>query len=312
MPARVTLTKVGMHYAVTSLFTENADNLHILNYDSFNQYFERLEAGIQRMAIGRTTVYSRTTMSQKYFSFLVIYLGQHHIFGGSSEHIPSKDFYAMAERAKKLFDMGNIPEILKIMHDYFPENNFSIWELFKDEKIKIFNQILAENMIQAKNFYQQIYNRNYNLLTAMHLQSLPVPPALQQNIQTVIAQDFEDFFISKSTNTIRLMNIAQDVEEWGVQIDKAKIGLHAGALLLTLAEKFSEDPTDIEPLEKFAIILPTVRKLGIHAPQNQLQDLLFKLGKRWLPEWQKMPELVNPKNLTIFTKVCDLVNLRFI
>ncbi|TAE10335.1 MAG: DUF3536 domain-containing protein [Bacteroidetes bacterium] len=312
MPARVTLTKVGMHYAVTSLFTENADNLHILNYDSFNQYFERLEAGIQRMAIGRTTVYSRTTMSQKYFSFLVIYLGQHHIFGGSSEHIPSKDFYAMAERAKKLFDMGNIPEILKIMHDYFPENNFSIWELFKDEKIKIFNQILAENMTQAKNFYQQIYNRNYNLLTAMHLQNLPVPPALQQNIQTVIAQDFEDFFISKSTNTIRLMNIAQDVEEWGVQIDKAKIGLHAGALLLTLAEKFSEDPTDIEPLEKFAIILPTVRKLGIHAPQNQLQDLLFKLGKRWLPEWQKMPELVNPKNLTIFTKVCDLVNLRFI
>jgi alpha-amylase/alpha-mannosidase (GH57 family) len=312
MPARVTLKKVGMHYAVTSLFTENPDNLHILNYDSFNQYFERLEAGIQRMAIGRTTVYSRTTMSQQYFSFLVIYLGQHHIFGGSSEHIPSKEFYALADKVKRLFEMGDIPEILKLMHDYFPETNFSIWDLFKDEKIKVFNKILSENLIQAKNFYQQIYNRNYNLLTAMQLQGLILPAPLLQNMQTVISQEMEDFFDSKSTNTIRLMNLAQDVEEWHVQLNKGKIGLSAGLLLLSLAERFSQDPTDIEPLEKFAIILPTIRKLGIHAPQSQIQDLMFKLGKRWLPEWKKMPELVSPKNLTTFMKVCDLVNLRFI
>jgi hypothetical protein len=191
------------------------------------------------------------------------------------------------------------------MHEYFPENNFSIWELFKDEKIKVFNKILAGNMAQAKNFYEQIYNRNYNLLTAMHLQDLPVPPALQQNIQTVISQDLEDFFETNSTNTIRLTNIAQDVEEWQVQLNKDKIGLSAGKLLLHLVEKFSEDVTEIEPLEKFATILPTIRKLGIHAPQNQIQDLLFKIGKRRLPE-------VNPKNLATFTKVCDLVNLRFL
>jgi len=312
MPARVTLTKVGMHYAVASLFAENTENLHILNYDSFNQHFERLEAGIQRMAIGRTTVYSRTTMSQKYFSFVVIYLGQHHIFGGSSEHIASKDFFALATQAKQLFEMGNVPEILTMMHKYFPENNFSIWELFKDEKIKVFNQILEENMLQAKNYYQQIFNRNYNLLTAMHLQNLPVPASLQQNIQTVISQDFEDFFETKSSNTIRLMNLAQDVEEWNVTLNKEKISLSAGALLLTFVEHFRNYANEIEPLEKFAIILPTLRKLGIHVPQSQIQDLLFKLGKRWLPEWEKMPKLVNPKNIAVFKKVCDLVNLRFV
>jgi hypothetical protein len=150
------------------------------------------------------------------------------------------------------------------------------------------------------------------LLTAMQMQNMPLPTALLQNMQTVISQDFEDFFESKSVNTLRLLNLAQDVEEWNVQLNKGKIGLSASVLLLSLTERFSQDPTDIEPLEKFSIILPTIRKLGIHAPQNQIQDILFKLGKRWLPEWRKMPDLISPKNLSTFLKVCDLVNLRFI
>ncbi|MEL6925336.1 MAG: DUF3536 domain-containing protein, partial [Bacteroidota bacterium] len=92
MPSRVDLVRVGMHYAVASLFARDPQDISLFNYRSDPEFFDRIEAGKQKIAVGRVTMNSRITYSQKHFSFAVLYLGQQNIIGNISIDMKGTDF----------------------------------------------------------------------------------------------------------------------------------------------------------------------------------------------------------------------------
>jgi hypothetical protein len=312
LPARVTLTKVGMHYAVASLFAEDIEKINVLNFHAENEHFERYEAGIQKIAIGRTTVYSHITLSRKYFSFVVLYLGQHQIIGSSSEQMPGKDFYAMAEKIKNAFLQSNIADVLQIMQNYFPAKNFSILELFKDEKIRVLNQILVDSLEQAEMSYQKIFDRNYNILTLMRNQGLTIPPALKHNLDVVINQGIESFFADKSMDAHRLQHLTSEVERWNVPLNYPKIALVASHRLFELVSLFEQDTTQTRLIRRANDFLASLKKIQVNPQLNEMQNVLHRLSKSVLPNWyQEVEQNENrQKDIDSFLRLCGQVNMR--
>jgi hypothetical protein len=84
VPSKTNLQRVGMHYAVASLFEEDPESFPVFNYTTHNDVFIRKEAGEQRMVLGVTKVRSNVTRSEKKFAFAAIYMGQHNIIGNIS------------------------------------------------------------------------------------------------------------------------------------------------------------------------------------------------------------------------------------
>ena len=69
MPSRINLQRVGMHYAVASIFEEDMDSFPVFNYTTANEIFVRKEAGEQKLVLGVTKVRSNVTRSEKKFAF---------------------------------------------------------------------------------------------------------------------------------------------------------------------------------------------------------------------------------------------------
>jgi hypothetical protein len=182
---------------------------------------------------------------------------------------------------------------MKNLQTYFPHTAFSIWDLFKDEKIKVFDRILAENMNQARNYQQQIYNRNYNLLLAMSFQNLPIPSALQQNLQNVISQEVEGFFERPVINTQRFKNLVQEVIKWKVPLNKEKVALLAANKLYEMIVQFEADNSKTDLLEKMDSILTCLEDLKISPRLNEVQDVLFKIKNKLQPLWDTQETLSN-------------------
>ncbi|MDX2302132.1 MAG: DUF3536 domain-containing protein [Microscillaceae bacterium] len=310
-PARLTLTKVGMHYAVASLFADQPEKMNVLNYNVDNEFFERMEAGIQKLVIGRTTVYSNITFSRKYFSFVVIYLGQHQIIGSSSNQLSSKNFASMAARVKDSFNKSNVADVLQTMKQYFPGDNFSIWDLFKDERIKVINEILAKSLDEAKSAYEAIFDRNYNLINVMRSANMQIPAIFKQNLDIVINNDIQEFFQSNSWDTSRLKNLVQEVEKWQVPLNYAKISHVAEKKLYDLISSYYEDNTRIHLIHQMNEILDCLSILGIQPDLNEIQNLVFKISRKLMPYWgsisarfEKFSEMLNA-----FKKLSLLINL---
>src|SRR5690606_2974800 len=77
LPSRINLQRVGMHYAVASIFEEDMESFPVFNYTTANEIFVRKEAGEQKLVLGVTKVRSNVTRSEKKFAFAVIYMGKH-------------------------------------------------------------------------------------------------------------------------------------------------------------------------------------------------------------------------------------------
>ncbi len=311
-PARIDLKKVGMHYAVASLFAEEPETMDVLNYTVLNEYFERHRLGIQRLAIGRTTVYSKITLSQQYFSFAVVYLGQHQIIGSFTNKLSRVDYLQMAEKIKYAFKQSNFAEVLQVMQGYFPFRNFSLWDLFKDEKIKVVKHILRDNLEDAEDAYHNIYEKNINLMNIMQSGHMQIPPILLQNVQVVINKDIENFFQNGNLNPKRLSQITDTAKKWHVELDHNVIGHLAEKRLLEMVEDLYHIPGQPELLDKIIEIIHELHKIDIQPDLQRPQNLVFKMCNTYVPRWKahaQEDERID-RLRRAFGKLCDLMNIR--
>ncbi|MGI9545012.1 MAG: DUF3536 domain-containing protein [Cyclobacteriaceae bacterium] len=286
-PTRLTLTRVGMHYAVASLFAENPERLDILNYQCTSDHYERFTAGIQKLAIGRTQIRSNITWSKKEFSFAVIYLGQHHIVGSSADGLSLEEFQKMSIKLKNAFNQSQVYEVMDVMQRYFKSRNFSFFEMFRDEQIKVLQNILESSLAEAAAAYREIYDRNYNVLNVIRSSQMPLPDALRKTIETVINHELKQLFKAPVVNIERLEHLTRQVEKWQVPLEEELMAFLATQKLNHLISEYKESGERDDLLLNILQTLAHLKGINITPRLNDLQNEVFKLCQAQLPFWSK-------------------------
>jgi hypothetical protein len=281
-PSRLTLSRVGSHYAVASLFEEVPENLYICNYRAVNDHYLRLDAGSLRLAIGKTTVHSLITYSVKQFYFAVIWLGQNHILGNSSSFMEEDDYEQMQAELTEAFQNSQVAQVIGIMQVYFGPEKFSLWNLFKDEQRKVLNQIIQKDVLQAEESFRSIYNRNYNIMSVMSDARLPIPPVLVKNLENVINADLRHVFQNGAVNISRLTQLAEDALKWEVELDTTTIGFAASQKLHQLLSELKYDDLGIRQLDSMIQVFEVMKTLDIEPDLVEFQNEYFSQSKRLL------------------------------
>jgi alpha-amylase/alpha-mannosidase (GH57 family) len=269
LPAQVGLEGTGMHFAVTSLFDKHPKSLKLFNYTAHSNNFERFEAGRQRLALGETVVKSHITHSEKRFSFAVLYLGQQHIIGHISLDMDTAIFEEMKEEVQPYFESSNLGEVLRTMQLYFGPQKYSINTLFKDEKIKVLNEILTHNLDSASMMLRGIYEDNYHLMNTLVQNDLPVKLQYKEIVQYVLNEDLERFFKQELLDASEIKRIVSEIKKWNVQIEDDKaIQLVANKSILKAITRLKNDYTNIERMERLNIVFEQMEKLAISSAKS--------------------------------------------
>ena len=286
-PFMLSLTQVGMHYAVASLFADNPESLTVLNYDCKSIFFERKSAGLQKLAYGTTEVNSKVTTSKKQFSFVVMYMGQHHLVGGTSNRLSTEEFAPIAQLLEKAFDRSNLTEVIELIKENFQAHTFSFFGMFKDEQMKLINQYLNESEDLAYDSYRKIYDRNYNILNVMKVTNLQIPPSLKHNIDNVINIEFQELVHNGSLNVLRMEELVKEAIKWDVNLNKELLNAKFGDLLDAHLKKFEEDMTRHSYLEEILEVIRLYKEIGLNPLLVNLQNNLFEFYKSFTMANQK-------------------------
>ena len=313
-PSRLTLTSVGMHYAVASLFDEEPESLNILSYRCQSEYFERFEAGIQKMVIGSTKINSKITLSEKQFYFVAIYLGQHHIIGSGTDSITPEAFTSMSEKLKKAFSSSSLAQVLQLKQHYIPTHNFSIRELFKDEQIKVLNKILEENIQQAEENYRDIYRKNYHLLNLMRENKLQFPNILRHNLEIVLNKDLEQFFKSKPRNNKKLDSLVDEFKRWDIIPYQNQLMKPASNHIIQSLYELEQEDYNIKAIERVIGTISACDTIGLKLFKRRLQNQIFKLGNNFIKRlYGKASIEKNEKwQLALIDELASLVGIKIL
>lgn len=283
-PSQLTLTGVAMHYAASSIFEDYEDTATFLHFMVENEVFERIPAGGQRLAVGRTTVVSQLTYSEKHFSFAVLYLGQQHMVGSISLDMPKAAFDRFQAELSTAFRAANLGDVISLIQDFGPEK-FSFKNLFKDEKLKIYKQILAHSYPAVETAIRDYYEDNYQLMNGMLRDDIPVPDSWKGITQFVVEQSLHRFFENGKLSVRELRHLAGEHQLWGVQfIDLQRLKLVSGERIFAELKKITNDEEGAENLKRLSRVIEILAQLNILPELWKSQNLYFQLSQKYQEE----------------------------
>src|SRR5688572_8134049 len=300
IPSKTNLARVGMHYAVSSLFEDDPENAPLFNYTATNEFFLRKEAGEQRLALGITKVRSNVTHSEKRFTFAVVYMGKHNIMGNISLDMEDDKFASMQMRILNAFEEGRIGDVLSHMQTYFGPVNFTLWQLFKDEKRKVLDMITYQSMQELEESLRRVYNRDYPLVNALANNDIPIPKAYATTFEYTLNADLLRCFRADKINIKEVERVMGELAKWELKIeDNSKVSRLAGESIFKELKRISAERSNTKRIERLNRVFPLLKQFKLEPILYQSQNLYFEISREEevetlsnKPEWIKQFKLL--------------------
>ena len=281
MPSKTNLQRVGMHYAVASIFEEDPEAFPVFNYTTANEVFVRKEAGEQKLVLGVTRVKSNVTRSEKRFAFAVIYVGKHNIIGNISIDMAEDRFASMQVRMVLAFEEGRLGDVIGLMQTYFGPEKYTIWQLFQDEKRKVFNLITQQSMDDLEDSFRKIYNRDYPLVTALANNNIPIPAAYRTTFEYVLNADLIQCFQVEKINIRQVERILSELAKWDLKVeDPGKVTRYAGESIFKELKRIAAEGDNPKRLERLNRLFPLMERFNLNPGVYKTQNLYFEISKQ--------------------------------
>ena len=279
IPSRTNLQRVGMHFAVSSLFEDEPESLIIFNYTTANEFFIKKEAGEQKLALGITKVKSLVTKSEKKFAFAVVCIGVHNIIGNISLDMDPEKFTSMQFRMVNAFDEGRLGDVIGLMQTYFGPDKYTIWQLFQDEKRKILDQIAHQSLQGLEESLRRTYNRDYPLVNALANNDIPIPNAYRTTFEYILNADLIGCFQPDKINVKQLERICGELIRWNLKIeDTGKVARLAGESIFKELKRISSERENLRRLQRLNRIFPLLNNFNIEPNLHNTQNLYFEIS----------------------------------
>jgi len=313
-PAQLTMTRVGAHYAVVSLFEEYPDHLPVYSYLFRSEVYDRLEAGVQKLAIGMARVISSLTLEERLVSFAVLYLGQQTIIAHAKEDMPPDAFAEMHQAVREAFVQSQIGEAIHLMDRFFGTQLFSLQYLTKDEQRKVLNRIMQNTLESIENSFRQIYEHNYHMMNLMSRTDTPLPGVFKTTVEVVIQADLKTLFESPQPNIEEMRRLMAEVKRWHIRLDADRVGFTAVRRLNVLMKQLETTPS-IEQVKYLTEWMRELKTLPLQLDFWIAQNTYFFVGNRYYGEIRDLAykgDLSAQRWLRYFTELGELLDVKIL
>jgi alpha-amylase/alpha-mannosidase (GH57 family) len=281
--SRLSLTKVGMHEVARRLFTDTEEGVFADAYRFVSDCHEQFQTGGQLLAMGRTQVFSRLTHSRKRFSYAVIYLGQHHLIGNASDRMTEPEFMRMYGTVRQAFETGNLAEVLQQFQQYFGEEKFSFWQLFRDQQQQILRFILERELEEAERMLGWVDERNEALMGVIRQVNLPLPLILRKNMEAVVNHRLRRLLESEDPDEGEMRRLVLRVRQWQLPLELDVHRYLSSRRLHAILQCYADDPAESTCLVKLHGLLQQLDELGVDPDVWHTQNLLYRLAREEYP-----------------------------
>jgi alpha-amylase/alpha-mannosidase (GH57 family) len=286
-PGNIDLNRVGAHIAISSLFDENPDETQIYCYSTKIEQYDRYEAGIQKLAMGRVVIQSKVLLEKNDIDFIVLYLGGHNLTGAVSGRMPDDEFINVKKSISEAFKKGDVTEVMRLMNISFEGNNYSLWHLFKDQQRKILYELLNATWEEIEASFRHIYEYNYTIMQVMRSMNIPLPKALSTPAEFVLNEDLCREIANEGLNTNRLKALTETVKQLSLQIDEPKVRFESNHKINYLMGKLESSPENVEILQKIKQTVEILMSVLPELDLEEAQNIFFAINKRLYPEMNK-------------------------
>jgi alpha-amylase/alpha-mannosidase (GH57 family) len=185
-PSVVSLEGVAAHHVITSLFEPSERTGRLFCYRYANKDQRKEVAGPATLAVGRIELESLTTRERLDESYCVLH------FGGSDFRcglLPFTEESLHAEMVRSLFSrISSLTQVLREIDRIFVGRDYTLRDLFLDERRQIASLLLHESMRRYESAYTEIFDSNRRIMEFLREIDSPIPLELRVAADVALTQ----------------------------------------------------------------------------------------------------------------------------
>jgi len=278
-PSVVSLEGVAAHYAIAGLFDEYGKADQLFCYDVALRGRRREKAGSATLAISRLEIRSQLTHERRDLTACVLHFSGSDIRCGLRPY----DAQAHAEVERRLFGRLaalSLAQMVREIDREFPGRDYTLRDLFLDERRRLAGQLLDETMRRYEDDYLRIYESNRRLIDFLREIDSPVPRPLQVASDVALthqaqqcARALADGKIDLALAQSELLTTAQVAKRLGARIDPEAVAGPFHEVLHGLVEGLLAGSR--EAAAQLAGILELASRLGLHMDLWEAQNRVW-------------------------------------
>lgn len=284
-PAFIDLKRVGVHYAVSSLFEEYAEKTNIYSYGISREDYSKTQTGKIQLALGKICVTSQILWEAECLSYCVLHLGDHALNGGVRTFLDDDSYSSMKNEISAAFERGAFADIVKLMEAHFGMHNYSLADLFRDEQRRILTLLVSATLDDFAAAHRNIYENSRIFMGFLKERGIPVPKAFLTAASVVLNLELEKVFSERQLDVDRIQSILNDMKKWDVTVDPDSTELAVRRALETLMTRLRDNPSEFEFLSEVEKVLEAIKLLPVTINYWQIQNIYYRMAKTTFGEF---------------------------
>jgi alpha-amylase/alpha-mannosidase (GH57 family) len=305
-PARVDASKLGAHFAMSSLFSQYPEDARLYCYSVKTKDYRVQRSGKMRLAFGQARFVSEITQEAEMLMFGVLHFGDHNLHGGVSKFSADEAYQTLEKATAEAFNRSDLPETIRSIDDGF-DRKYSLRDLFRDEQRRVLNEVIKASLDDMEAFYRQTYENQAPLIRFLHDCHIPIPNEMRDNARVALNDLMRHALESPDLDSGLIQNLLAQFPMAGASLDSAVLEITLRRNLEGTCQGFFDQPRNLDALRKCreaveagkAVPLPLV----LWAIQNRtyvvLQNLYPEMKqaneREWLAEFEQFAQLLGLK-----------------
>ena len=288
-PAVVDYPKVANQWVISWLKDrERQCPHHIYHYRAEAADLEEKTQGSMQVAAGRLHLASGITLESRSLAFFTAFLGSYLYRTQVQPHPSPQEFLALRDEFFRVLE--ETPEdLIPFMVRRLGETYYSIHDVFKEEKLRVFQDLLWHHQEEALELIAHNFEETRPLLKAMAVEGLPMPRLYRALGEITMNRRLVELLRrmepepSSLAASEEILEVIQDAQLMGLKLET-----HEGARILgrllhrhvqDLAESFAA-----ETVTRLSDFLSFVGRLPLTLELTRAQNFLFDLMRDRFPE----------------------------
>jgi alpha-amylase/alpha-mannosidase (GH57 family) len=291
-PSIAPLETVAAHYAIAGLVEDFPRRARIFCHEVQTSFRRREDAGTAALSLARIEVRSLITQEQVDLTTCVLHFAGADFRCGVRPY-DAERFTATADRLFEAFNKLSLAQVVRELDREFPGRDYSLRDLFLDERREVAGRLLRENMARYESDYLQIYEANRRLIDFLREIDSPVPRPLQVAADVAVTHDALETArrlasgkVEPAVAQAELVALSKVAHRLGARID---LGAVRGPYLAAVRSLFDRALAGRREAALHAAELVTLSTtLGMHLDLWVLQNALWQTVREG--NWAHDPE----------------------
>ena len=287
-PMAVDLEQVAAHYAISCVYPQQpgdaslAEKNRLFCYTIDHLWETTMPYGLGQLRMGRLHLCSVLTEECEQVGYGVIHFGDQNVSAAvkrmEAEEQPL--LTALAHEIEDAIDASNLPEVVRLMDDYFGESRYSLTSLFADEQRRIVQNILRPTVAALEATLTDLYASHASLVHFLSRNNLPQPAALRAAGQFAIQTQLKHALEADPIDLAATQRLLAQAREDAVTLDLAALGFLADERMHRAMERLQENPGAPEPVRQALSLATALRVLPFSLDLWQAQNIWYALWPR--------------------------------